>query len=215
VLTYLIRMEFEPGIHDRTSCPIPYATSHTLSHALMLRWRVAIRRYGPGEDGSTVDEQTPLADPESNPRAARLVNAEAAVLANGGCTLRLAGLYNLDRGAHNFWLSSGKPVGGRSDGIVNQLHYDDAAGSVLAALRAGPAVVSGKPFLISDGNPMSRREICVSALKAEKYQGMSLPDFLGTDSDPKGKTYDGSVSNKALNWSAQYESFDAFMMSQS
>mmetsp|Transcript_4465 Transcript_4465/g.11738 ORF Transcript_4465/g.11738 Transcript_4465/m.11738 type:complete len:209 (+) Transcript_4465:555-1181(+) len=208
-------MEFEPGIHDRTSCPIPYATSHTLSHALMLRWRVAIRRYGPGEDGSTVDEQTPLADPESNPRAARLVNAEAAVLANGGCTLRLAGLYNLDRGAHNFWLSSGKPVGGRSDGIVNQLHYDDAAGSVLAALRAGPAVVSGKPFLISDGNPMSRREICVSALKAEKYQGMSLPDFLGTDSDPKGKTYDGSVSNKALNWSAQYESFDAFMMSQS
>jgi nucleoside-diphosphate-sugar epimerase len=59
------------------------------------------------------------------------------------------------RGPHNFWLTSGKSVSGRPDGIINMLHYDDAAGACLAVLKAGPGVCRGKAFLISDGHPIT------------------------------------------------------------
>ena len=91
------------------------------------------RSYGDGS-GSVVNEGSPVADISTNPRAGRLINAEKEVLKRGGTCLRLAGLYSLKRGAHNFWLTSGRDVSGRADGIINQLHYDDAAGSVVAAL---------------------------------------------------------------------------------
>lgn len=162
-----------------------------------------------------VNEHSPLPDPGSNIRSARLINAEKAVLANGGGCLRLAGLYTLDRGAHSFWLKSGKDVTGREDGIINLLHYDDAAGSALAAVAAGPSVVSGNIFLISDGNPVTRRQICESAIKAEKFKDFKIPKFLGSDTDPIGKVYDGSASNRALKWDPKYGSFDSFMSSHS
>jgi len=160
-----------------------------------------------------VTEDSPLADAESSPRVARLVNAEAACLAAGGCCLRLAGLYSLKRGPHNFWMTSGKPVKGGKDGIINLLHYDDAAGACLAAIKAGPKVCSGKAFLISDGHPMSRLQICQSALKAAAYSDCSPPEFEEGEQQllALGKVYDGSASNRALNWRPKYESFDAFM----
>jgi nucleoside-diphosphate-sugar epimerase len=169
--------------------------------------------YGFGEQSQVVNEGSPVADPSKNPRSARLITAEKVVLDNHGACIRLAGLYTLSRGAHNFWMTSGKDISGRADGIINQLHYDDAAGAVLAALSAGSSVVSGNVFLISDGHPMTRKEICESALKNKKYEGLGMPKFLGTDKDPIGKIYDGSASNKALKWDPRYESFDAFMQS--
>lgn len=119
----------------------------------------------------------------------------------------------MDRGAHNFWLTSGRDVSGREDGIINLLHYEDAAGAAVAALRAGPTVVAGNVFLISDGNPLTRRQICESTLKSKKYREMSIPKFLGSEADPIGKIYDGAASNKALKWDPRYESFDSFMSS--
>ena len=160
-------------------------------------------------------EHSPIPDPGSNARSARLINAEAAVLKNRGCCLRLAGLYTLDRGAHSFWLNSGKDISGREDGIINLLHYDDAAGAALAALMVEPSVVQGNVFLISDGNPLTRRQICESALKASKYKEKTIPKFLGGPTDPIGKVYDGSASNKALKWDPRYGSFDSFMSSNS
>jgi nucleoside-diphosphate-sugar epimerase len=169
--------------------------------------------YGFGRQSQIVNEGSPVADPSKNPRSARLINAEKIVLENNGTCIRLAGLYTLTRGAHNFWVTSGKDVSGRADGIINQLHYDDAAGAVLAALSADPSSVSGNVFLISDGHPMTRKEICESAMKNNQYEGVAMPKFLGTDNDPIGKIYDGSASNKALKWDPRYESFDAFMIS--
>lgn len=158
-----------------------------------------------------VNEDSPLPDPGGNLRSARLISAEKVVLSKGGACLRLAGLYTLGRGAHSFWMASGKDVSGREDGIINLLHYDDAAGAVKAALLAGSSVVNGNVFLISDGHPLSRRGICESALKAKKYQSMKMPKFLGTDMEPIGKIYDGSASNLALKWDPTYVSFDRFM----
>ena len=168
--------------------------------------------YG-GQDGETVNESSPTSDPGSSPRVARLIHAEEATLANVGACLRLAGLYTKERGAHSFWLNSGKDVSGREDGIINLVHYDDAASACLAALQVGSDVVSGKVFLISDGNPTTRRGIVEAALTNDLYKDKTMPAFLGGESDPKGKVYDGSYSNKALKWTPTHESFSSFMKS--
>ena len=171
-------------------------------------------------DGSIVNEDSPTFDPEESPRAARLLYAEDACRGDEGTVLRLAGLYTLDRGAHNFFMSksSGEvhvPIARRPDGILNSLHYDDAAGACLAAVKAGKRV-RGETFLISDGSPSTRLGVCESCLKAKMFSGRSLPTFIAEDGDVEiGKTYDGSHSNKILNWQPRYSSFDAFMQAQS
>lgn len=159
-----------------------------------------------GQDGEVVNEESPVVD---TPRALKLLQAEAACLEQGGLVLRLAGLYTLDRGAHNYWLTSGKDVVGRADGIINLLHYDDAAGACLKALKE--ETEKSSIYLISDGNPLTREQICISAQKSALYSDKTIPNFLGTNKDPKGKVYDGSWSNKSLNWKPKYFSFDSFM----
>lgn len=164
--------------------------------------------------GSTVTEQSPTGDP-SNPRVARLLSAEAAVLEAGGCVLRLAGLYDLQRGAHNYWFSKAgiTDIAGGPDGIINQLHYDDAACACIAALLVDRNVVEKQVFLISDGNPLTRRQICESTRKAAVYRDMTMPSFGSSDGKP-GKVYDGSWSNDKLQWKPKYASFDKYMASQ-
>ena len=171
--------------------------------------------YGQGSDGETVTETSPTADPATNPRTAKLVGAETACREGGGCVLRLAGLYTLERGAHNYWLESGKDIQGRADGIINLLHYDDAASACMAAIEAGPTAVAGKTFLISDSRPTTRLGICESAIKAAKYAGKTIPPIVGGSDMPRGKIYDGSWSDATLSWKPKYESFDKFMASQS
>jgi hypothetical protein len=172
--------------------------------------------YGAGDLG-TVTESTPLPVEGRTSRTERLAKAEDAVLQKGGCCVRLAGLYNLNRGAHNYWLTSGNEVAGAPDGIINLLHYEDAAASCLAAFRAGPSVCSGKIFLMSDGHPISRKGICESGLKAKLYKDYSMPVFAGGECTALalGKIYDGSESNRLLKFSPKYSSFDEFMISQS
>lgn len=174
-----------------------------------------------GVDGETVTESCPTLNPEANPRQGKLINAERESIASGGCALRLAGLYTLERGAHNYWLEKCSETGvqGREDGIVNLLHYDDAASAALAALTVGPEVNSKQTYLISDGNPTTRKGICESALKNARYEKFSMPKFLGGGvrhggkDGLRGKVYDGTKSNEELKWKPTYPSFDEFMTS--
>ena len=65
------------------------------------------------------------------------MSAETAVLKHpGGIVLRFGGLYTLTRGAHNFWLS-GKISESKSspNGLINLIHYDDAAEAVMSAFK--------------------------------------------------------------------------------
>ena len=94
-----------------------------------------------------------------------------------------------------------------------RLHYDDAASACLAALKVGPTVNSKRTFLISDGNPTTRKGICESALKCASYSQYAMPRFLGPEDGLKGKIYDGSKSDDALQWKPKYDSFDSFMTS--
>lgn len=70
-----------------------------------------------------------------------------------------------------------------------------------------------RTFLISDGNPTTRKGICESALKCSVYSKNSMPRFLGSEESLRGKIYDGSKSNEALQWQPKYSSFDSFMTS--
>ena len=70
------------------------------------------------QDGGVVTEASPTA---STPRAAKLLAAEERVLAAGGTVVRLAGLYLLNRGAHNAWLSMEEVKTGGADGLINQV----------------------------------------------------------------------------------------------
>lgn len=161
-------------------------------------------------ESGIVTEKTPITN--VTPRVEKFVKAEGAVTQAGGCVLRLAGLYLLQRGAHSYWLGSDKPIQGNPDGLINLLHYDDAAGACLAALQAGPKVCRGQTFLISDGHPQTRRQICEAALKSAIYRDHAMPTFASEpDSTRPGKQYDGSLSNEALQWKPKYESFDKFM----
>lgn len=63
------------------------------------------------------------------------------MLSRGGSVVRLAGLYSLDRGPHTFWLKNGT-VSSNADGLVNTLHYDDAARVAVATCLYGEIYLS-------------------------------------------------------------------------
>ena len=106
-------------------------------------------------DGGVVTEESPAAE---TLRGERLLAAERLVAECGGTVLRLSGLYDLDRGAHTIYLSRPSwPAD--SGGLINQLHYDDAASAVMAALRK-----PSRRDSISDDQPMGWKELCKAAL---------------------------------------------------
>ena len=128
----------------------------------------------------------------------------------------MAGLYTLERGPHYYWLERGDgTIKGDEGGFLNLLHYDDAAGSCMAALAKGmidsSCSVEKKIFLVSDGHPITRKGICESALKTKRYSALTMPTFLVSEKVKKGKIYDGSWTNEFLEWKPMYPSFDEFM----
>lgn len=155
------------------------------------------------DQGGVVVEDSPVAD---SPRAAKLLAAEAKVLQAGGAVTRLAGLYLIDRGAHNFWLSQ-KEVAQRSDGLINQVHYRDAADCAVAALLRGSA---GEVYVAADDKPLTREQICVEALKAPYFSTKQMPKFTGTDGGV-GKVLDSSKSRAAIGWEPTYKTFGDFI----
>jgi nucleoside-diphosphate-sugar epimerase len=163
-----------------------------------------------GNTAKVVNETFPV--DKCHRRAMRLIPAEDTCLMNSGTVLRLAKLYNLELGAHSFWLSKFEDVMRRPDGIINLLHYDDAASACVAALTTSNDDAWGKVFLISDGNPMKREEICRTALQHVMYSSTCcMPKFVFNENDPKGKIYDGSQGQNVLKWKPAFQSFRHFM----
>ena len=130
---------------------------------------------------------------------------EKPVLDNGGCVMRFGGLYTSYRGAHNYWLGR-DAVPTAPDGLINLVHYEDAASAVVRALELN---LAGELLLVSDGAPMSRRDICRAALAHPKFAEGKCPDFGGSGVD--GKKYDTAKVRATLDWLPKYKSFRAFM----
>ncbi|KAL1526642.1 hypothetical protein AB1Y20_015346 [Prymnesium parvum] len=154
------------------------------------------------QDGGIVTESSPVA---KSPRTEKLLAAEAKVTAVGGTVVRLVGLYLMNRGAHNAWLSM-EEVQQSADGLINLIHYDDAAGCAVAALLRGPR---GETLLASDDQPLSRRDICAEALRAPDFAGRKIPEFIGEGG--RGKVCDSSYTREVLQWEPRYKTFTSFI----
>ena len=118
--------------------------------------------------GQRFDEQAPVSD---EPRAQALYKVEQEVLGSGGAVARLAGLFTRRIGPHSFWVRQGE-LKGSADGVINMIHYEDAARFVVAMLQKG-AEVRGK-CLLATAMVLSRREICETALRV--IDELELPD---------------------------------------
>ena len=149
--------------------------------------------------GGLVDEMSITAETD---RTAPLLAGERTVLAAGGCTLRLAGLYSADSGPHNYW-SRGGQFPSKPHGLINLLHYEDAAQAVVKCLEE-PLKVRGELFLVSDGSPVSRQEIVSAAGVASKAQ------FTGPSDLVDGKKYNSAKIRNTLGWQPNYPSFRQF-----
>ena len=113
--------------------------SRELSEAFML-W--AGPKYGNllftssisvyGDSGGNVVDELFRVDSRTA-RSKKMIEAEEQILQREGSVIRLAGLYSEKRGPHAFWLQTGA-VTGSPDGIVNLVHYDDAASACFKAL---------------------------------------------------------------------------------
>ncbi|WP_335999883.1 SDR family oxidoreductase [Halorientalis halophila] len=110
--------------------------------------------YG-DHDGDWVDEETPL-DP-TTPKTEVLVEAEriaidvAAEYGIDGTVARFAGLYGPDRYRLGRYVDG--PV---TEGYLNMVHRDDAAGVVRYLLERDAA--RGEPVLVVDDEPVSKWE---------------------------------------------------------
>ena len=151
--------------------------------------------------GGRVDELSATLETE---RAIALLGGEEAVVLGGGCVVRLGGLYTLTSGPHSYWGRGGE-FSAKPGGLINLLHYEDAAGAVVRCLQH-PEKVRGERFLVSDGTPVSRQEIVSTAGVADRVQ------FTGGD-DIDGKRYDTTKIRTTLGWEPTYASLREFYKS--
>lgn len=159
------------------------------------------------EQGVVYREDSPTVTP-GNPRVDRLLDAEAVVLEAGGCVLRLAGLYHAQRGAHTYYLKTGE-VAVRGDGVLNLIHYEDAASLSVAAIASG---AKGQVFMGCDNSPVTKADMmgAIYANASEKYGDLRVT-FTGT-SGSLGRVMDNSNTREVLKWTPKYSSFQAFMV---
>ena len=146
-------------------------------------------------------------------RSTRAIESEQQFLERDGTVLRLAGLYNDHKGPHNYWMkkvSSGETIEGESDGIINMLHYEDAASVALQCIQHG---CRNTIYLASDGNPISRMDMCHAAIASKQFPlAENKPiTFSGMAGYAKGKTVDCSWTEESLQWTPKYRSFNSYM----
>jgi nucleoside-diphosphate-sugar epimerase len=154
------------------------------------------------DNGGEVTENSLLSN---SLRASTLLQAEDAVIKKNGTVLRLAGLYDESSGPQIYY-SKIDHSELRGDGLINLIHYDDAASLALKLLeKKYPAQF----FLGSDNSPLTRNELV--SLSAQIIKSSSTCKFLGQQG-PIGKRVNNSLTRKALGWIPQYPSFKDFVL---
>jgi nucleoside-diphosphate-sugar epimerase len=152
-------------------------------------------------EGNPCTETSALAE---NERAERLLACERIVLDANGVVVRLAGLYDESRGPHRVYLRKSESPR-RPDGLVNLVHYDDAA--LLCAL----ALEKGEPravYIGCDNAPIARSELVAAAVERAIAGGEEARACVFTATDgPLGRRCDSSWTRQVLGWSPHHASF--------
>jgi nucleoside-diphosphate-sugar epimerase len=155
------------------------------------------------EDGGRCVEGSPLAD---SPRAMRLRDAEARLVTAGGLVVRLAGLYDHDRGPHRVYLRTPSSPR-RPDGWISMIHYDDAASLCVRALIRGHA---GAIFIGCDDHPITRQELVRAVVRSQRYRSATDPlqacRFTGAEG-PYGRRCDSTWTRRELGWEPTHRRF--------
>jgi len=110
------------------------------------------------DGGVTVDEDSPA----GGDAASDAILAGERATADSGIpftrALRFGGLYGPGRHYLLDAFRRGETVvGGRSDHLINYLHGDDAASSVIAALEGGPH--GHRTYNVADGRPLTKADL--------------------------------------------------------
>lgn len=140
-----------------------------------------------------------------SPRIDVLLKAEQVVLEAGGCVVRLAKLYNKDRGAHVYLLKKGT-IDVCLDHILNLIHYEDAASLSITVLEKK---LLSRIFVGCDNHPFSREELMDLVQKSGKFSE-KFEGFTSTD-DPLSKRLNNSETREELGWEPKYQSFAQFL----
>ena len=155
------------------------------------------------EDGGPCAEGSPLAD---SPRAMRLRHAEECLLTAGALVVRLAGLYDHQRGPHRAYLRT-RTSPRRPDGLISLIHYDDAARLCVQALSRGRA---GAIYLGCDDHPITRQELVRAVVRSQRYRSATGPlqacRFTGAEG-PRGRRCDSAWTRQALGWEPNHRCF--------
>jgi len=155
--------------------------------------------------GQIVNEESALNRTERN---GKIIDAEKIVLEKGGCVLRLGGLYSLDIGAHSFYARGGE-IDSKPDGLINFVHYEDAASAVVLCLSS-PSKVGGELMVLADGVPISRQQIWEAVKSSNFYSGGPDVKFVGGPGTD-GKIYDCAKVRGLINWTPKYTSLQKFL----
>ncbi|MCZ7586161.1 MAG: hypothetical protein M5R36_24140 [Deltaproteobacteria bacterium] len=147
-------------------------------------------------DGGVITETSPT---RRNERTEKLLAAEHTVLDAGGSVVRLAGLYNEDRGPHRVYMRS-RTLPTRPDGLVNLIHYEDAAGLCVRALEEAQ---SGTVYLGCDGRPVTREELTEAIARSPRFAGRPLCIFTAQHG-PVGRSCSNEATRRALQWQPHY-----------
>ena len=128
------------------------------------------------------------------------------------------------RGPHHFWMSSGKTPAvalessSSPNGLINLVHYDDAARVAFSAFTTSTPpphsqekLVKGEIFLVSDGQALTRREICNAALLNKVYSAAPIPNFKGDTDLMDGRRYNVAKVRSRLQWTPKFTHFSSFM----
>lgn len=148
------------------------------------------------DKGEYVDEYSPT---NALPKNAPTLKAEFEFVMRGGNVLRLAGLYDHERGPHIYYAKQNSSLKSGED-LINLIHYEDAANCVVASLLSD---LRGQTFLAADGNPLNRQDLSRSWREAiNQENGMT---FKGKGKG--GKILVNQMTRIMLGWSPKYNSF--------
>lgn len=145
------------------------------------------------QQGGNVNEESPIKE------KSLLGLAENLALKDAGMVLRLAGLYDDDRGPHKT-VHANKTIGGSPASFLNLIHTQDAAELALNCLLKGPP---REIFLGCDNNPITRRKFVDLVCGIEN-------DITFSVSDDLGKICNNERTRMALKWEPSRPSFESW-----